>query len=71
MIMSWRMRWAGHVHMERRGTPIGSWWEGQKEPLKRARLCGRIILKCIRKRENEVVWTELIWLGVGNNGELL
>jgi hypothetical protein len=32
MIMSARMRLAGHVaRMERRGTRIGCWWESQKE----------------------------------------
>jgi hypothetical protein len=32
MIMSRRMRWAGHVaRMGRRGMHIGYWWESQKE----------------------------------------
>jgi hypothetical protein len=32
MIMSKRMRWAGHVaRMGWRGMHIGSWWESQKK----------------------------------------
>jgi hypothetical protein len=32
IIMSRRMRWAGHVaRMGRRGTHIGYWWESQRK----------------------------------------
>jgi hypothetical protein len=40
MIMSRKMRWAGHgAQMERRGMHIGHWWESQevKRPLGRLR----------------------------------
>jgi hypothetical protein len=53
MIMSRRMRWAGHVaHMERRRIHIGFWWESQKERAhhKYLDVGGRIILKWILEK---------------------
>jgi hypothetical protein len=32
---------------------------------------GRIMLKCILKKQDGVVWTALIWLRIGNSGRLL
>jgi hypothetical protein len=53
MIKSRRMRWAVYVvHMGRRGMLIAFWWESQKD--------GRVILKWILEKLDEVIWTSFI-----------
>jgi hypothetical protein len=58
--------------LRRRGMHIGFWWESQEERnhLEDLDIGGRIILKWILERQDEVVWTGLIWLRIGSSGGL-
>jgi hypothetical protein len=42
-----------------------------KRPLGRPRLCGWIILGWILERCDGMMWTGLVWLRIGTDGELL
>jgi hypothetical protein len=42
-----------------------------KRPLEYLNVDGWIILKCISERYDGVVWTRLIWFGIGTGGVLL
>jgi hypothetical protein len=42
-----------------------------KIPIRRPRLCGRIILGWILDRQDGVVWTGLVWLKIWTSRELL
>jgi hypothetical protein len=74
IILSWRMRWTGHVARmgeEKKnayrllvGIPEG------KRPLGRPRHRW-IILGWILERWDGVMWTGLVWLRIGTSGELL
>jgi hypothetical protein len=48
--------WTKIIHIE-------YWCESQKEDIG-----GWIILKLVLERQDEVVWTGLIWLRIGTNG---
>jgi hypothetical protein len=72
MIKSRRMRLAGNVApMGRREMHIAYWSESQEKSLKDQDVGGWIILKWMLERYDGVVWTGLIWLGIGTNGGLL
>jgi hypothetical protein len=74
MIMSRRMRWAGHVaRMGRRGMHIGYWWGSQTEKghWEDQDVGGWTILKYILERYDGMVWTGSIWLRIGTSGGLL
>jgi hypothetical protein len=65
MVKSRMIRWAGHVARRgTRGIRIVFWWESRKERDHYEDLDagGRIILKLIIDKWNEVVWTGFIWL---------
>jgi hypothetical protein len=48
---------------------IGYWWESQKERdhYKETDVGGKKILRWILERQDGVVWTGLIWLGIGTS----
>jgi hypothetical protein len=51
---------------------IGYIWKSQKKyHLEDQDEDGLIILNCILERCNGVLWTGLIWLGIGTSGEFL
>jgi hypothetical protein len=66
IIKSRRMRWAGH---EERIEGFGGRARG-KRPLQVLNARGRIILKLILEKYDEVVWAGFIWLRTGTNGGL-
>jgi hypothetical protein len=69
-----RVGWAGHVvHMGRRGMRIKFWWESQKgrDHYEVLDVGGRIILKCILERWDEVVWTGFMKVRVRTSGGLV
>jgi hypothetical protein len=74
MMKSRGMRWAGHVaRMGKKRNAYGIFVrqpEG-KRPLERPRRSRRTELKWILEKQNEVVWTGLIWLRIGTSGGLL
>jgi hypothetical protein len=49
------------------------WWESQKERYhwEDIDVGERIILRWILKRQDEVLWTGLIWFRIGTSGGLL
>jgi hypothetical protein len=52
---------------------VGFWWESQKERNYQQDLDvrGRIILKLVLEKWDELIWTGLIWVRVGSSGGLL
>jgi hypothetical protein len=57
----------------RRGTSIGYWWETQRgrDHKEDQDVVGWIIFVWILERWDGVMWTELVWLRIGTDGELL
>jgi hypothetical protein len=73
MIKSRRMRWAGHVARmgEGRGAyRVLDWRPSGRDHSEDPSLDGRIILKYIFKKWDEVAWTGLIWLRIDTGGGL-
>jgi hypothetical protein len=69
VIKSKRMRWSGHVAlMGRIEMHIGFWWESRKDILHYGDVGGKIILKWILERWDEMVWPGFIWLRIGTSG---
>jgi len=60
VIKSRRMRWAGHVARMGEGC-IGSWWRNRRERdhWRYLGVDGWIILGCISRRRDVVIWTGL------------
>jgi hypothetical protein len=58
--------------MGRRGTCIGYRWERKRErhQYEDQDVGGWIILRWILERQDEVVWTGLVWLGIETRAEL-
>jgi hypothetical protein len=68
------MRWAGHVsRIEKRRIHIGFWWKRKKERdyWEHLEIGGRIILKLIVDRKDEVAWTGFILLRIRISGGIL
>jgi hypothetical protein len=66
-----RMRWAGHVErMWRREDCTGCWWENLRERGNWGDpdVDGKIILRWIFKKLEEVVGTGWSWLKIGTDG---
>jgi len=66
-----RMKWVGHVaHMGNRkdADRVLVVRPEENNNLKVRGVDGRIILKCVFKKYNEVVWTGLIWLRIRTAG---
>jgi hypothetical protein len=57
----------------RRGTNRDYWWESPRERdhQEDQDIGGWIILELILERWDEVMWTGLVWLRIGTDGELL
>jgi hypothetical protein len=70
IIMSMRMRWAGHVAQMGEKRNAYRLLVGKPEQ-RRPRRSGWIILGWILERWDGVMWTGLIWLRIGTGGELL
>ena len=71
VIKSRRMTWAGHVaRMGRREVYTGFWWGNQRERdhLQDPGVDGRIILKWIFRKWEEVVGAGWSWLRIGTGG---
>jgi hypothetical protein len=71
MIISRRMRWAGHVaRVGEREMYAGFWWGNlkEREHLEDPGLDGRIILRVIFRKWDMRIWTESSWLRISTGG---
>jgi hypothetical protein len=71
VIISRRMRWAGHVaRLGRVEAYTGFWWGNlsEKNLLENPGVDGRIILRCIFRQWDGRAWTGSMWLTIGTVG---
>jgi hypothetical protein len=67
------MIWAGHIaRMGKKEIITEFWWESQKEIHQQedSDVGRRIIIKLILEKEDGVICTGLLWVGVGTSGGL-